>query len=100
MAGGPKRRFIVLCIAVGVLTPALTGLVARAGLKHQGLGFAAWSEGFLMALLPTMFIVLPLYVVFAFSVGGMLPSPAERVPFRRLLQIGVGSLVGLTVPVV
>lgn len=99
MTGNPKRRFVWLCIAVGALTPALTGVLARAWLMHRGLNVASWRESAIETLLPTAFIVLPLYLVFAAAASALLPSPTTPGLFRQRLRMALGGLIGLTVSV-
>lgn len=98
--GNPTRHFIKTCLVVGAVTPAIAGIVARFWLIHKGLAVPSWGETLLMIVLPTVFLVFPLYLIFSMAAMKFLP-PTEHAPlFRRRMNVFSGALVGLTLPVV
>lgn len=100
VVGKRTRRFIFTCLAVGALTPALAGVVARIWLTRIGVGVAPWGEALLEVLLPTVFLVLPIYIMFSVAALKFLPASEKAPQFQQRMSLFSGALVGLTLPVV
>jgi hypothetical protein len=61
------RLLMRVTVLTGVLLPTAIALVAGVVLKLQGREVVGWCEAASMTALPTVFVVLPIYLLLAFA---------------------------------